>query len=137
MVWSEKLTRKKVKFSTTYIDTIHHQSHGTAAFYNSGFDSAAVLIADGAGSFLKTKGIEDTVFEFETIFKFENQPPEIVYKHLGTEEAIGYLKLDSEKEIIATEYPGLVKEYRAITRYCGFSSIDAGKRLWSFPYGTK
>ena len=131
-----KLTRKKVKFSTTYIDTIHHQLHGTAAFYNSGFDSAAVLIADGAGSFLKTKGIEDTVFEFESIFKFEkNQPPEIVYKHLGTEEAIGYLKLDSDREIFATEYPGLVKEYEAITRYCGFSSIDAGKTMGLSPYG--
>ncbi len=38
------------------------------------------------------------------------------------------MPLDEEKKVIVTEYPGIVKMYEAVTMYCGFSSIDAGKR---------
>ena len=47
----KKIARKSFEFETHFIDEIHHQMHATCAFVNSGFQSAAILIADGAGSF--------------------------------------------------------------------------------------
>jgi len=137
--WVRKLSRKKFEFKVTFIDTIHHQMHATTAFVNSGFDSAACLIADGAGSFLQTKIVDDVVFEFESIFKAK-KPFEIesVYKHLGTASPVGYIPIGDDKnnpEVVVSEFPGIVKEYEAVTEFCGWSSIEAGKTMGLSPYG--
>jgi len=66
--WTRKLARKKFEFQTHEIDTIHHEMHAACGFYNSGFETAACVIADGAGSFLQIGDIQDTCYEFETIF---------------------------------------------------------------------
>ena len=59
-----------------------------------------------------------------------------MYKHYGTDEPCGYMLLDADNpDIILTEFPGIVKEYEAITRYCGFNSIEAGKTMGLSPYG--
>lgn len=128
-----KFTKKKFKFHTTFIDTIHHQLHAECAFVNSGFDDAACVVVDGAGSFLKGEGIEDTVFEFESIFEAK-KPLRVknAYRHLGTKSPIGVMVSGND---LVTEYPGIVKEYESVTRYCGFSSIDAGKTMGLSPYG--
>ncbi len=137
--WVRKLSRKKFEFKVTFIDTIHHQMHASAAFVNSGFDSAACVIVDGAGSFLGTKIVDDVVFEFESIFKAKKPLKlESVYKHLGTSAAIGYVPVGddySNPEVVVTEFPGIVKEYEAVTEYCGWSSIEAGKTMGLSPYG--
>ena len=133
------------------VSGIHHQMHATCAFMNSGFDTAACVVADGAGSFLQTSATKDaTVFEFESIFvarhPFKIKP---VYKHLGSSFPIGvkyidgmkidddYLKSTNEDncEVVLTEYPGLTKCYESATRYCGFETIDAGKTMGLSPYG--
>ena len=134
--WMRKLCKKKLTYEVTYIDQIHHEHHANVGFINSGFDSAACVIADGAGSFLHTEAFDGTIFEFETIFHAE-KPLNLrtVYKHLGTDSAIGYVRLDDDTGTFATEYPGIVKEYEAVTRYCGFMSIDAGKTMGLSPYG--
>ena len=31
--------------------------------------------------------------------------------------------------------PGIVKAYEAVTQYCGFHAIEAGKTMGLFPYG--
>ena len=67
-----KLSRKKFEFEVHYIDLVH-QMHAACGFYNSGFETTACVIADGAGSFLEIEGIETPAYEFETIFKVSYQ----------------------------------------------------------------
>ena len=130
-----KIARKKFDFETHFIDTIHHEMHAACGFYNSGFETAACVIADGAGSFLQMEGVNDTFYEFETIFKASYpQNFEIVYKHLGTKAAIGCH--ETQPGVFATEYPGHTKMYEAVTEYCGFPAIEAGKLMGLAPYGS-
>lgn len=129
-----KLVAKKYEFETHYVDSIHHQMHASCGFYNSGFDEAAVLIADGAGSFLQLGDpINDVGYEFETIFdaSYENGF-DTVYKHIGTRMPFGIAEEDG---IFITSYPGHTKMYEAVTMYCGFAAIDAGKLMGLAPYG--
>ena len=130
-----KIARKRFDFETHFIDTIHHEMHAACGFYNSGFETAACVIADGAGSFLNMDGVNDTFYEFETIFKASYpQIFEIVYKHLGTKAAIGCH--ETQPGVFATEYPGHTKMYEAVTEYCGFPAIEAGKLMGLAPYGS-
>jgi carbamoyltransferase len=129
-----KLARKKFEFKTHYIDNIHHEMHAACGYYNSGFKTAACVIADGAGSFLKISDISEPCYEFESIFKVNNHTEfETVYKHIGTKESIGYTEVEPEVHI--TEYPGLTKMYEAVTQYCGFRAIEAGKLMGLASYG--
>ena len=132
--WTRKLARKKFEFQTHEIDTIHHEMHAACGFYNSGFETAACVIADGAGSFLQIGDIQDTCYEFETIFN-ASYPGDFdtVYKHVGTKQSIGMS--EPEDNIFVTEYPGHTKMYEAVTQYCGFPAIEAGKLMGLAPYG--
>ena len=135
--WMRKLCKRKHGYKVTFIDSIHHEMHSDIAFINSGFDSAASVIADGAGSFLHIEAFENTIYEFESIYHVKKGlDTKTVYKHYGTDEPCGYMLLDADNpDIILTEFPGIVKEYEAITRYCGFNSIEAGKTMGLSPYG--
>ena len=42
---------------------------------------------------------------------------------------------DSKHDVLLTENAGIVKAYEAVTEYCGFSFIEAGKTMGLFPYG--
>ena len=133
-----KMSRGRFKFQTHHVSAIHHEMHAICGFYNSGFETAACVIADGAGSFLETDAIDGVIYEFETIFKakWPLDKFDVVYKHLGTDQSVGVKKLDEgNSDIILTEYPGYVKSYEAVTEYCGFQSIDAGKTMGLSPYG--
>ena len=132
--WVRKLARKRFEFQTHEIDTVHHEMHAACGFYNSGFETAACVIADGAGSFLQIGEIQDTCYEFETIFK-AGYPGDFdtVFKHVGTKQAIGMQ--EPEENIFVTEYPGHTKMYEAVTQYCGFPAIEAGKLMGLAPYG--
>ena len=138
----------------------HHRSHVAAAFYNSGFDKAVGVVVDGAGSWVKfgaeEKWMED-YWETETIF--DCAYPDIFdtkYKHIGTALATPvcyYSQFDSGfwsgygqgenyessknqyHELFATPNAGIVKTYEAVTEYCGFPAIEAGKVMGLFPYG--
>jgi len=146
-----KLCRKKFEFETHFINTVHHKIHAACGFFNSGFDTAACLIVDGAGSFLDVGGNTEPAYEFETIFKASYPCKfETAYKHMGIKMPIGekgvFIKsrdVDTIDEVIyskncrqyLTEYPGVTKVYEAVTRYCGFDSIDAGKTMGLSSYG--
>tara|TARA_B100000131_G_scaffold267652_1_gene266064 strand:- start:42 stop:1838 length:1797 start_codon:yes stop_codon:yes gene_type:complete len=135
--WMRKLCKRKHGYKVTFIDSIHHEMHSDIAFINSGFDSAASVICDGAGSFLNIEAFDNTIYEFESIYHVKKGlNTKTVYKHYGTDEPCGYMLLDADNpDIILTEFPGIVKEYEAITRYCGFNSIEAGKTMGLSPYG--
>ena len=132
--WVRKLAKKKFKFETHFIDVVHHEMHAACGFYNSGFETAACVIADGAGSFLQSEQVPDTMYEFETIFKASYQNDfDTVFKHIGTKSAIGFHEV--ENNVYITEYPGHTKMYEAVTQYCGFPAIEAGKLMGLAPYG--
>ena len=129
---------------------IHHKLHAALAFYRSGWDDAAALIVDGAGTFIPathSAGHQMTVFETETIFDCA-YPNDFItkYKHYGTSEncQCAYIpnypsdsmgEPGSTHEAVFSDRAGIVKVYEAVTQYCGFSAIEAGKTMGLFPYG--
>tara|TARA_Y100000004_G_scaffold174541_1_gene213349 strand:- start:205 stop:1938 length:1734 start_codon:yes stop_codon:yes gene_type:complete len=123
------------------LHTQHHMLHAACSFYNSGFDEAVAIIVDGAGTFVPSKftGDETTIWEVESIF--ECQYPAIFnpkWKHFGGRGPYcSVTNYDEEKdfEMIIDDTGGIVKAYEAVTQYCGFDPIDAGKTMGLFPYG--
>ena len=126
----------------------HHKMHAGLAFYRSGFEEAVALIVDGAGTFfpLTVSGQEMVIWETESIYSCK-YPDEIktLHKTMNTKDMLvaGYIKdFDGgEWEPNATfnvslgEKAGIVKAYEAVTEYCGWSAIEAGKTMGLFPYG--
>lgn len=128
---------------------VHHKLHAACAFYRSGFDEAVALIVDGAGTFIPLNwGREEIIgWETESIFKC-NYPAEFktMYKHIGTrgpntcsvaKEFPSHLydEPNQTHEAVLSERAGITKVYEAVTEYCGWASIEAGKTMGLFPYG--
>ena len=145
------------------LGTIHHRLHAASAFYNSGFDTACAVIVDGAGSWVNFGVKEDELHDYwetETIFdcdyphKFDTK-----YKHIGTKFATNFIshrgfnsrfwsgygnepsiidwesKENENHELVARMGAGIVKTYEAVTGYCGWPAIEAGKAMGLSPYG--
>ena len=130
------------------VGMIHHEMHASCAFYNSGFESAACLIVDGAGTFVPL-GEDSIGWELETIFQ-ASYPSNIVtkYKHIGVRGPVttfekiqvphahrGRGEDEGLHDVIFTDHPGITKTYEAMTDYLGFSFIEAGKAMGLAPYG--
>ena len=126
----------------------HHKMHAGLAFYRSGFEEATALIVDGAGTFFPLQVGEEsmTIWETESIYKC-NYPAEIktMHKTLGTRDMLvaqyikefsaGEWENDATFTVSIGERAGIVKAYEAVTEYCGWTSIEAGKTMGLFPYG--
>jgi carbamoyltransferase len=148
--WARKLGLIDQKYSgkkhPQVIDLggIHHELHAACTFYNSGFKEAAVLIVDGAGTFIP---LNDTIgWELETIFHAEYPAKFITkYKHIGVRgPQTTYEKVqvphahrghEELHDVIFSDRPGITKCYEAMTDYCGFGFIEAGKAMGLAPYG--
>jgi carbamoyltransferase len=129
---------------------MHHKLHAACAFYRSGWEDAAALIVDGAGTFIgmNVSNQPITVWEVESIIDC-SYPSNFttMYKHYGTREPVpgALTRLPSDMfgeqgkthEALLTDRAGIVKVYEAVTEYCGWSSIEAGKTMGLFPYGEK
>lgn len=124
----------------------HHKIHAACSFYRSGFDSAVSLIVDGAGSveFVGQGGA--ALWEVETIINCDFPAKfNTLYKHQGTVERMSsgidpkrsakHLGEDGTFFSVISDTAGIVKVYEAVTEYCGFSGIEAGKTMGLFPYG--
>ena len=128
---------------------IHHELHAACAFYNSGFDTAACLIIDGAGTFIPLGDSGDIGWELETIFSAKYPANfSTKYKHIGVRgPRIAHEKIqvphshrghpEDLHDVIFSDHPGITKCYEAMTNYCGFSFIEAGKAMGLAPYGKK
>ena len=131
---------------------IHHKLHAACAWYRSGFESAVALIVDGAGTFIPMVINKDTemTFELESIFQC-TRPDGIktVFKHQGGRgpwlsalipdmDSSNYDEPEGNTHVLALDdSAGIVKAYEAVTSYCGWAPIEAGKTMGLFPYGKK
>jgi carbamoyltransferase len=130
----------------------HHKLHAALSFYNSGFNDAVAVIVDGAGTFFDAHldgehNPPTTLWETETIFDCAYPTMfKTLYKHLGTRGPLvgaefkdfdaGFFGEEGKvPEVVLSETAGIVKTYEAVTDYCGFSFIEAGKTMGLFPYG--
>jgi len=137
----------------------HHKIHAACAFYRSGFDEAVALVVDGCGSEIPLEICIDPKFnpndtdvvstwEIESILDC-NYPATFnhLYKHSATKDTTLTI-IDKEKEAeflygeidntfhaILSRNAGITKTYEAVTKYCGFQEIEAGKTMGLFPYG--
>ncbi|MBR19760.1 MAG: hypothetical protein CMA64_06395 [Euryarchaeota archaeon] len=134
------------------MSTVHHKLHAACAFYRSGFEDAVALVVDGAGTFIPMNidtGLfkqETMTWECESIFSC-SYPDDLktLYKHQGGNGPYPGTRLptiSSEREgeegyheLILDDSAGIVKAYEAVTQYCGFQPIEAGKTMGLFPYG--
>jgi len=133
----------------------HHKVHAACAFYRSGFDNAVAVIIDGAGSVHQASWKNDpfseelphAIWEVESVIDCE-YPAEFNtrFKHFGTRDPATsqimfnrsgeeFGELDNEYICLISNRAGLVKCYEAVTQYCGFQAIEAGKTMGLFPYG--
>jgi carbamoyltransferase len=146
------MDRKNFQNTPNVIDfsNIHHKLHAACAFYRSGFDKAAALVVDGAGTYITlTKQGGDPFIGWETETIFDCQYPmnfKTIYKHVGVKESIQnevvknfpsdfHGEVNETHECVITDRAGIVKTYEAVTQYCGFHAIEAGKTMGLFPYG--
>ena len=131
-----------------HMDRWHHKMHAACAFYRSGFESAVALVVDGAGTYIpmEINGTQEMTWELESIINC-SYPAEYktLYKHLGgrgpwngTIQPEFDAARENEKgtfELCLDDSAGIVKAYEAVTRYCGWNPIEAGKTMGLFPYG--
>jgi carbamoyltransferase len=128
---------------------IHHKLHAACAFYRSGFETAVALIVDGAGTFIPLSINNENVTGWETESIYDCAYPatfKTTYKHIGVRGPnAGALVKDFDSsmydepfckhEALITDRAGITKVYEAVTQYCGWSGIEAGKTMGLFPYG--
>lgn len=128
---------------------VHHKLHAACAFYRSGFKDAVALIVDGAGTFIPLNINGEQIIGWETESIYDCSYPanfKTLYKHIGLRgpNPGAYVKsFDSgiydepgqTHEALITDRAGITKVYEAVTQYCGWSSIEAGKTMGLFPYG--
>lgn len=129
------------------MDKWHHKMHASCAFYRSGFESAVALIVDGAGTFIpmNINGEEEMTWELESIFDCAYPDRfKTLYKHQGgrgpwpsvkAEMDSGREAEEGRHEMVLDDSGGIVKAYEAVTQYCGWQPIEAGKTMGLFPYG--
>jgi len=136
------LVRKKQpghKVETIQLGDDHHLTHAVTAFYNSGFDDAAAIVIDGAGSGINIpdlKEIWNDTWEVESVWSL-SYPAEIK-RHLvnyGTNLVDSFSLTDDDCEIEVSDGHGITKSYEAVTQYLGFHAIEAGKTMGIAPYG--
>jgi carbamoyltransferase len=136
------LVRKKqpgYKVETVKLGDAHHMTHATTAFYNSGFDDAAAIVIDGAGSGIEIPDLEQIkqdTWEVESIWSLSY--PATITKHLvnyGTNNVDSFELTDDDCQIEVSDGHGITKSYEAVTQYLGFHAIEAGKTMGIAPYG--
>ena len=122
----------------TNLGHLHHLGHASAAFYNSGFDTAVAIVVDGAGSVhqeqIGTDGPVVSGFETESIY-YCSYPHEFnaVYKRYSDGQSNYYDNGIQEFTNTVT----ITKAYEAVSDYLGFGFIEAGKTMGLSPYGTE
>jgi len=126
------LVRKKYPKVKIYnLGNEHHLGHAASAFYGSGFETAAAIVIDGAGSW---HGVENSGgFETESIYvcSYPNIFKPVLKKYGGATDGKNIKTENLELNDAVT----ITKAYEAVTYYLGFGYIEAGKTMGLSPYG--
>jgi carbamoyltransferase len=109
----------------------HHFAHACSAFYDSGFNEAACIVVDGAGSFAQ----ENHSWEVESIFHFHNLKDVELISQKRMSIIDGVSQVSEDGKITTDGKPGVVKMYEAVTEYLGHHYIEAGKTMGLAAYG--
>lgn len=116
----------------------HHLGHAAGAFYNSGFETAAAVIVDGAGSIHNAKISEDdnspitAGYETESIYHCKYPTGfDPIYKRYADNNCQYFNNGIQEFDNSVT----ITKAYEAVSNYLGFGYIEAGKTMGLAPYG--
>lgn len=121
----------------TMMNHLHHLGHAATAFYNSGFETAAAVVVDGAGSVHREQVGENgpTVagYETETIYQcaYPNEFSAVYKRYSDGANGMHYDNGIQEFDSATT----ITKAYEAVTDYLGFGFIEAGKTMGLAPYG--
>lgn len=78
----------------------HHLNHASLAFYNSGFTESLVIVADGSGSTIK-----DNLVEVESVFLFNKERNDLIYKNAIEESSFGVGRLYDIASILIGNTP--------------------------------
>lgn len=118
----------------------HHLAHAYSAFFCSGFESAAALVADCFGTPVAGRREEHTGLHFTRA----DALPDVVFKHLKPDDAIVPCPAnDGFGWALGREHvSGIGEIYRLVTILLGFSQEgtkfdDAGKTMGLAPYGRR
>lgn len=124
------------KCATVMLADSHHLTHAATAFYNSGFDDAAVIVVDGAGSGHIKPELKNETWEVESIW-VASYPADIkkLIVNYGWNMPDSYSFTDDDCLAEISDSHGIVKTYEAVTQYLGFHPIEAGKTMGLAPYG--
>jgi carbamoyltransferase len=133
------VVRKKqpgIPFQTVPAGDIHHMTHALTAFYNSGFDEAAALVIDGAGSGHSDPEFKKMTWEVESIWSL-GYPANVEchYKQYGANHVDNFALEENGYPTEISDSHGLTKAYEAVTQFLGFHPIEAGKTMGLAPYG--
>lgn len=137
--WAALVRKYNPNVQITNIGNEHHLGHAASAFFNSGFEEAICIIADGAGSYHRVPFNKEDPnspvakgWETESIFiANKNDGIKPIYKQYGHNEG---RRVQLEGNLFDNT-AGIVKTYEAVTHYLGFGFIEAGKTMGLASYG--
>ena len=133
--WYKKLYGIVNDHISRVISTEHHIFHAACGYYNSGFDEAVVVIADGMGNPVQYDDDAPTCHEVESVYHVKNGDFKCVWKNV-TPTFIDcdrpYPKCDwinQNAEI------GIGMVYSAMSVYLGFGELGSGILMGLAAYG--
>ena len=122
----------------------HHLSHAGISFFNSGFEDAISIVADGEGSFYKKT---QNICECESIYLMSyDQKIQTLLKNYcvfptsSNLDEIENLNINSEKEYkvnLFKKIGGIVNVYKTATLLIGQHKLENGKTMGLSSYGEK
>jgi carbamoyltransferase len=147
---SEQIVNQLIKIGLNISQVVlnlehHHLHHAFSAFYFSGLESAVVLIMDGSGACGNNFMLDKNKFQYreiESIYKFNNNKYETLYKHytsfamFNILENFSYKTLD-DNNIVLSNTLGCGKLFEYVCFFAlnlGFN--EAGKAMGMSSYGT-
>lgn len=135
-LWVDEIKKYSKIDRTINLAYDHHKVHASLAFYNSGFEEAAVIVVDGQGSVLS-----DYISEAESIFK-ASYPDNLIpiYKNFGNKWGFtqkNKIPKYDNCEVVCKSYLGIVMMYCSATVLIGEHPLDNGKTMGLAAYGEK
>lgn len=113
------------KYQDRIILINHHMAHACSTFYTSPFKEAAVLVADGRGSILGSKG-----------YGYDSEAESVTFYYADNSIVREIKKISGKNLNDFVPYNSIGEFYAEITELIGFGFLEDGKTMGLAPYGT-